>query len=220
MMYGKLYKKLSDYSLIVFDMDGTMYFQKSMQVRMGIRLMMHALFDKGGMKDMKIILGYRKLREDHDSSQEADDDVFFSRLSEQYGTDMERIRQIIDRWMFVLPLDAVKLSADHDLAEVVRALLSDGKEVCIYSDYPAKDKCEALGLPKDLMIFCCGDDGIRKMKPDPEGLGFIMGHYPDIPKEKIVMTGDRKDRDALAAANAGIDSVILGRFRIQRRLLL
>ncbi|MCR5652081.1 MAG: HAD hydrolase-like protein [Lachnospiraceae bacterium] len=219
-MYKRLYKKLSSYSLIIFDMDGTMYLQKSMQIRMGLRLMAHAFFSKGGMREMRTVLDYRKLREGWDSSKQADDNTFFAELSKKYGTDAEEIKSIIQKWMFEIPLDAVRRSGDRELAEVLKRLKSDGKEVCIYSDYPAKDKCAALDLPEDLKIFCCGDEGIRTMKPNPAGLNFIMEQYPDISGDRVIMTGDRKDRDGEAALAAGIDSVILGRFKLIRMITL
>ncbi len=219
-MYKRLHEKLSSYSLIIFDMDGTMYFQKSMQIRMGARLVMHALFHRGGMKDMKLVLDYRKMRENWDSSKEASDDVFFSELSARHGVEKERVAAVISKWMFEIPMDAVASSADKDLANTVERLLYEGKKVCIYSDYPAKDKCEALGLPEDMEIFSCGDGGIGKMKPDPEGILCISKLHPDIPKNEIIMVGDRMDRDGLAAKAAGVDCVILDRFRFSRKIRL
>lgn len=219
-MYTGLYEKLSSYSLIIFDMDGTMYFKRSMQIRMGARLVMHALFHRGGMKDMRAVLDYRRMRENWDSSKAVSDDEFFSRLSDRYGIGKERAASLISEWLFEIPLEAVRKSADSDLAETVKQLLRDGKKVCIYSDYPAKDKCAALDLPEDIGIFSCGDPGIGKMKPDPEGILHILGSYPGLSKKDIVMVGDRMDRDGLAAEAAGVGYVILDSFRISRRIRL
>ena len=218
MICKKLCDKLSKYDLIVFDMDGTLYFQKSMQLRMGLKLLGHAVFHKGGAKDLKVILNYRKLREKWDSTKEADDDALFEELSKNSGKSSAQIKETIDEWMFKIPLDIVKESRDSRLIETIGKLLEDGKKICVYSDYAAADKCRAVGLAEDIRIYCCGDGNIRTMKPNPAGLNFILSQYPDVDKDKAIMVGDRKDRDGKAAENAGIDSLILKRFKVGRKI--
>ncbi|MBR1524112.1 MAG: HAD family hydrolase [Lachnospiraceae bacterium] len=212
----RLYDKLSGYELIIFDMDGTLYFQRGMQIRMAMRLIGHALLNKKGLRDLSLILKYRKLREKWDSSKAIDDAELFVLLSQQTGTDKDVIEGIIRKWMFDDPMDVVRECSDRKLIDVIGRLISVGKQVCVYSDYPTEDKCLAVGLPEGIPQYYCGQEAIKTMKPNPSGLFYIMNNFPDIPKKKVIMVGDRSDRDGAAADNAGIDSIILGRFRFLR----
>lgn len=217
MVRQKLYDRLIKYDLIIFDMDGTLYFQRGMQLAMAIRLMRHALTSKRGFKHLSLILSYRKLREKWDSTRAVTDDELFDTLSQQSGIDSSEIKDVITKWMFDEPMDVVRKCRDADLIDTIEALKAAGARIVIYSDYPTEEKCRALGLSDHDQIYC-GMDEIKTMKPNPSGLFYIMNAFGDVPKEKVIMVGDRKDRDMAAADAAGIDSLILGRFRIFRYL--
>ena len=214
----RLYEKLACYDLIIFDMDGTLYFHRGMQVRMALRLIRHCLSDKRGFKDLSLILKYRKLREEWDSSQAIDDDELYHKLEERTGTASDTVGEVIQEWMFDNPMDVVRQCRDKALLGVIDRLISDGKRVCIYSDYPTEDKCDAVGLPENVPQYYCGQDEIKTMKPNPSALFYIRNKYPDIAKDKVIMVGDRADRDKVAADNVGIASLILGRFKFFRYL--
>ena len=214
--YRKLYEKLKGYDLIVFDMDGTLYFQKSLQIRMACRLIKHAAFHIRGFKELRAVLNYRKIREKWDVGKSMDEDGIFKEVSVKTGLKEKDIKDVIDRWMFKEPLRAVKASKDKRLADVINALLSDGKNVCIYSDYPAADKAAVLDVDKRVRIFSAGSDGIETLKPDPSGLLKVISKYPGTGRDRVIMVGDRKDRDGRAAEGAGVRYVILKRFMISR----
>ena len=214
--YRKLYEKLKGYDLIVFDMDGTLYFQKSLQIRMACRLIKHAAFHIRGFKELRAVLNYRKLREKWDVGKNMDEEGTFKPVSEPTGLQAGGVKNIIDRWMFKEPLRAGKASKDKKLADVINALLSDGKNVCIYSDYPAGDKAAVLDVDKRVRIFSAGSDGIETLKPDPSGLLKVISQYPGTGRDRVVMVGDRKDRDGRAAEGAGVKCVILKRFMVSR----
>ncbi len=213
----RLYDTLSKYDLIIFDMDGTLYFQRGMQLRMAFRLISHVFSSKGGLKDLRMILKYRKLREHWDSSASVDEGRLYSKVADDMGINASRVRDVIREWMFEKPMDVVGECRDEALIEVIRRLISDGKRVCIYSDYPTEDKCRAVGLMDDIPQYYCGKDEIKTLKPNPSALFYIMNAYPDIHVSRAVMVGDRADRDKACADNAGMDSIILGRFKVLRR---
>ena len=212
-----LYDRLSKYDLIIFDMDGTLYFQRGMQIRMGLRLVRHALTSKHGFRDLSVILRYRKLREHWDSQSSMDDEKLYGTLAESMRLPADHVRDTVHEWMLVKPMDVVRECRDGVLCETIRRLLSDGKRVCIYSDYPTEDKCRAVGLPDDIPQFYCGKGEVKTLKPNPSALFYIMNVYPDIQRNKMIMVGDRADRDKAAADNAGIDSMILARLEIIRK---
>ena len=211
----RLYDRLSGYELIIFDMDGTLYYQRGMQIRMAFRLLRHAMLC-GGYRDLAVIQSYRRLREQWDSSVTLDEERLYDKLASKTGYDAKKVRDIIRTWMFEKPMDVVRECRDERLICTIEKLAKDGRQVMIYSDYPTEDKCRAVGLSDDIRQYYCGQGEIRTMKPNPSGLFYIMSCYPDIPKDKVIMVGDRADRDKAAADKAGIKSIILGRFRLFR----
>ena len=216
-MKSRLYDKLSKYDLIIFDMDGTLYFQRGMQIRMAMRLISHVFSEKGGLKDLRIILKYRKLREKWDSGNSLNESELYSAVADDMGLNASRVRDVIKEWMFEKPMDVVRECRDVSLIETIERLISDGKKVCIYSDYPTEDKCRAVGLGNDIPQYYCGKDDIKTLKPNPSALFYIMNEYPDIQKGRVIMVGDRADRDKACADNAGMESIILKRFRLARK---
>ena len=215
-MKKNLYETLSEYELIIFDMDGTLYFQKGMQIRMALRLIGHALLARKGIRDLKLILKYRKLREEWDTELSLDEDRLFEKLSEASKVPVDTAQGVIQEWMFERPMDAVRLCRDEELVKTVERLRADGKQVIIYSDYPTEDKVRAVGLSGRIPQYYVGMEGINTMKPNPSGLLYIMSRYPETDRSKVIMVGDRVDRDRAAADGAGIASIILGRFRLFR----
>ena len=214
-----LYDKLSGYDLIIFDMDGTLYFQRIMQIRMALRLIKNVFTSRQGLRDLFVILKYRRMREEWDSLNSMDDERLYSALAGDRGLTADEVRGIIRKWMFTDPMDVVRECRDEVLLRIMERLLSEGKRICIYSDYPTEDKCQALGLGTGIAQYYCGKDGIRTLKPNPSALFYILNEYSDIRKSSVIMVGDRADRDKAAADNAGIDSLILARYRILRSIL-
>ncbi len=218
--YEKLYEKLSSFDLIIFDMDGTLYFQKSLQIKMACRLIKHAFFEKRGMKDLKAVLCYRRIRERWDAENDIDEEAIFEEVSGKCGLQSGEVKAVVERWMFKEPLKAVAESKDRRLIRVMERLVSGGKNVCIYSDYPAREKAESLGVPEKVRLFSSGSDGIDTMKPNPAGILHVMSQYPGTGKAEVIMVGDRDDRDGEAARRAGVDHIILRRFQAERVLTL
>ena len=52
-------RALTDYQLILFDMDGTLYFQRPLQFHMGMKMAASCL-SRQGLKEMIIILKFRR----------------------------------------------------------------------------------------------------------------------------------------------------------------
>ena len=97
-MKNSLYDKLKGYDLIIFDMDGTLYYQRGMQIRMAFRLMSHALSSKGGIKDILAISKYRKLRETWDTGNRMDESGLYGAVAKETGLDPVRVRGIIKKF--------------------------------------------------------------------------------------------------------------------------
>jgi FMN phosphatase YigB (HAD superfamily) len=92
------------------------------------------------------------------------------------------------------------------LPDLFACLRARGKQIAVFSDYPAAEKLMALGLRADVVV-CATDPGIRRLKPDPLGLQVILTRTGVAP-ERALMVGDRFDRDALAAQRCGVRALI------------
>ena len=86
----------------------------------------------------------------------------------------------------------------------------------VLSDYPTKDKLEALGVTVDAE-YGPDDARIDALKPSPKGLYVIMEDTKTAP-EDILMIGDRKEKDGEFARAARVDALILDRHVSRRHI--
>jgi len=82
-------------------------------------------------------------------------------------------------------------------------LRQNGLKGVIFSDYPAAEKTEAVGLVVD-GVYCSKDSIIGALKPSPKGLSVIAYDYSVASGEKIVI-GDREVKDGLCAKTFDAD---------------
>ena len=126
------------------------------------------------------------------------------------------MKQIIRRWMLEEPLLYLKEYRDETAVQIMKKLQQKGIENIVYSDYPTKDKLNALEINVS-NSFSAMDESIGCIKPNPKGLEYIINKY-QIAKEDVIMIGDRMEKDGEAARAAGIDYLILERKRKNRKL--
>ena len=220
-------KKWTDYQLILFDMDGTLYFQRPLQIHMGLK-MLFSCITPGGFREMMTVLKFRKLREHWESSSlnnkadltdvtlsdEALDKAQYQALAGQMSISAEEIEKAVQKWIYQMPLALLMRYRDHKLAEILKKYHLQ-TQVAIYSDYPATDKRDFLNLA-DVPCFYGGQKEICAMKPDPKGLRTIMEAYHIDNPSDVLMIGDRFSKDGQAAINAGCDYFILKKYKFQR----
>ena len=118
------------------------------------------------------------------------------------------IDTIIQKWMFTIPLQIINKYQDHNLIRNIKLLQKQNKKIAIYSDYPAEQKSRAIGL-SDIPCHDAADPLIDCMKPNPKGILHIMQLYDICDPKKVLMVGDRKSLDGMAAKAAGTDYLIL-----------
>lgn len=208
-------RDLQDYELYIIDMDGTLYFQRKMQLLMGLRLLGSALTGKRGAGELKTVLTYRKLREQC-KGEKTPDDQLIEQIAQKKKTEPQSEKQIIEKWLYLLPLDVIAGCRDKKMTELVTGWKRAGKKVVIYSDYPAEHKCKALGL-SGIPCFDSTAPSIDALKPDPKGIEVILREMGVTDRRKAVMIGDRQSRDGEAAARAGIDCLILKKYALLRK---
>jgi FMN phosphatase YigB (HAD superfamily) len=90
-------------------------------------------------------------------------------------------------------------------------LASRGIPAGVFSDYPAREKLEALKLAEEISLVACATDAeINAFKPHPKGFVWSCERWGLEPSE-VLYVGDRAEVDALGAANAGMPCAILSR---------
>jgi FMN phosphatase YigB (HAD superfamily) len=214
-------KNIYEYKAVIFDMDGTLYFQKPFRVRMLAFLLGQALRHPSSIKDMFIIKKYREVREHWEDKSHGDitdlDEAQYGYVAGLENTTKEHVRDVIEYYMHEAPLSLLPRYRDNGLAGTIGELHDKGIKVIIYSDYPAEDKLKALDIKAD-GCYCSADPKIGTMKPDPKGLSVILSEL-NLKSGDALMVGDRMEKDGLAAKANGMDYCILSASPKKRKKL-
>ena len=211
-------KSLDKYKLVIWDLDGTLYFQKEFRIKMALVLMQKLVLTPTHWKDAFVILKYRSLREKWDAFDIGADleDRQYMETGKSFRMSGEQVKKIISHWMLEEPLIYLKSYRDETAAKTIKKMQEKGIETIVYSDYPTADKLNALGI-KVSDSYAATDEVIACMKPNPKGLEYIINKYRTA-KEDTIMIGDRMEKDGEAAIAVGIDYLILERKRKKRKL--
>jgi putative hydrolase of the HAD superfamily len=191
---------------VVFDVDGTLYRQRRLQMQMALTLLQHCVRTLDG-RVLRILSAYRKLREKM-GDEEIDD--FNAKLlaltAEHCGCDVSKAEEVALEWMEERPLPFLARHRYADIDLLFDGLRQNGKKIGIFSDYPAHAKLKALALQAEFVVSA-GDTDVGVLKPNPKGLLRLLSRAGVAP-EKALMIGDRTDRDGAAAQAAGVRSLI------------
>lgn len=223
----------SKYKLIVLDMDGTLYYQRSMQFLMCLEMGVYGIMHPFSLWKWKVIGLFRKIREQEASScvgeiggaiNEEDSiqkekcllEWQYKITAEKVGRGKEQIQDVVEEWMFKRPLKYLLYLRDVKLCEWIKCWRNEGKKVVIFSDYPAVDKCNALEIEADA-VYSSDEASIGEMKPSPKGIKVISRDF-DVAPNQILIVGDRMSKDGEMAKNAGADYLILKKWKIIRNL--
>ncbi len=192
--------------LVVFDVDGTLYDQRPLRLRMARDLLIHSAlrFDRS---TLRILSAYRRIREELGDAEVADfEPVLIERTAAATGCAPAAVRAAVDDWIERRPLPYLMACRYPGVGELFAALRRREKAVGILSDYPATAKVAALGLAADVVVSA-GDDAVRRLKPDPRGLEHLLA-TTGIRPEAAVMIGDRVERDGAIAVRVGMRALI------------
>lgn len=195
-----------DVRLVVFDVDGTLYDQRALRRAMLRDLLFDALRSRS-LGTLRVISRFRQVREElADAGVEDFAALQYSRTAEQTGRDAAEVKLLVEHWMERRPLPHLPATRFPGLAELFGRLRDRGTTIGVWSDYPAHDKLQALGLRADI-VCSAGDTEVGRLKPSPRGLLAVMAKAGCEAGETI-MIGDRHERDGLAAEAAGVRALI------------
>lgn len=202
---------LLDYSkfrAVIFDVDGTLYNQRSLRSKMALEMLAFLFLKPSHMKELIIVREFRKLREKFVQREEV------SLLEAQYrwvsvslNIDHCIVKSVVDNWILVRPLKHLISCRPPGLFELFERIKRKEIKLGVFSDHPPEEKLSALKLEADLSA-CALDAEINRFKPNPAGLLHLCDKFGVAPSETLHI-GDREDRDHLAARSCGAHSIIL-----------
>jgi putative hydrolase of the HAD superfamily len=193
-------------SLVVFDVDGTLYRQLPVRLRMLRDMLFHAVW-KRDLNMISVLANYRRIRERLGDEQVNDfEQVLISETATSTSSSTDTVRAIVSEWIEERPLSYLVGYRYPGLDELFAGLRNKGKSIGILSDYPAKAKLIALKLTADYIVSA-GDDGVGYLKPNPRGLEALIAAARAEANTTLVI-GDRADRDGVVAQRVGARALI------------
>ena len=198
---------LDSKKVYIFDVDGTLYSQPKMRIKMACRLMFYFGLHFWRFKDLLMIRNFRSLRE-KEEYRTASFDNQVEAAATKTGIDAQKGKEAIQKWMFSVPLDVIKKCAFTTLLNQIDKWKKEGKTIVIYSDYEADEKLNALGVEADV-VYTPLTNGIDELKPSRKAMDFIMQNIPSA-KDDVIYVGDRFEKDGKSAQMAGIDYCDIG----------
>jgi HAD superfamily hydrolase (TIGR01549 family) len=212
----KLRQNLSEYKVILLDMDGTLYYQFPLRICMAFTLLGYYVLRPTKIKELLILRAFRRLREsDRLTDCENFEQKQYEILSTRFKVSHEQVENIIYRWMQEKPLKYVRIFRDKKLLRQMQRLRNSGIKLVLYSDYPVEKKLQVLYPFGVDYSFCASDAEINCLKPDSKGIRKIIEILNE-PVGNMVFIGDRYEKDGQCAENVGMDYIILGKNPIMR----
>jgi len=199
---------------VLFDVDGTLYDQRPLRLRMAVEWARFALaHGPAAVEVARSIVAFRRAREElRRLGRPAArlEDLQYVEAARRAGTDEARMRAVVQEWILGRPLRHLRGCRRSGALELFRSLRERGLAVGVVSDYPGASKLDALGLADHVSVTVCAtDDAVNAFKPHPAGLAHACRAW-SFAAQEVLYVGDRPDVDATAAAALGMPCVIVG----------
>lgn len=202
---------------VLFDLDGTLYRLGPIRRKMAARLLARFLWQpRRARRRIRNLSAYRRALESvrHESPEEiaAAGGVRARQraVALQFGADARTLDEDVRSWMGERPLRFLRKARRKGVLDLLRDLQWQNVQLGVWSDYPVKDKLEALEVAEIFSLRLSADDpSISCLKPWPHGFRFAARMW-ELPTSAILYVGDRPDVDAVGANAAGMRCVILG----------
>jgi HAD superfamily hydrolase (TIGR01549 family) len=193
-----------DIRLVAFDVDGTLYRQRPLRLRMGRDMVLHTVA-KWDLNAIGVVSAYRRIRERLAAEEVVDfERVLVAETAKATSMSPERVHAIVSEWIETRPLRYLRGCLFSRVPQLFAGLQGAGKKVGIFSDYPATEKLAAMGLAAHHVV-AASDVGL--LKPHARGLQSLMAAASVTARETLFI-GDRADRDGVAGQRAGVRVLI------------
>jgi HAD superfamily hydrolase (TIGR01549 family) len=203
-------------SAVLFDVDGTLYHQGPLRLCMALELAALPLRDSpaSARRTWGAVGAFRRVREELRDLGAAEAPLArlqFQRAADRLQMEVDEVEAAVSEWIFQRPLKYLRRCRRAGIQNLLSYLGSRGIPAGVFSDYPAREKLEALRLAEKISSIACATDAeINAFKPHPRGFIRSCERWGLEPSE-VLYVGDRVEVDALGAANAGMPCAILSR---------
>jgi HAD superfamily hydrolase (TIGR01549 family) len=193
-----------DIRLVAFDVDGTLYRQRPLRLRMGRDMMLHTVA-KRDLNAISVVTNYRRIRERLAAEEIVDfESVLIAETAKATSMSPETVHAIVFEWIEKRPLRYLRSCRFSGVPQLFAGLQRAGRKIGIFSDYPATEKLTAMGLAAHHVV-AASDVGL--LKPHARGLQSLMAAAGATAHETLFI-GDRADRDGVAGQRAGVRILI------------
>ncbi|OAG26834.1 HAD family hydrolase [Thermodesulfatator autotrophicus] len=205
---------MSAYKAIIFDVDGTLYYQAPLRRKMLKELLLSFIFNPlKGYREIRLIKTFReereKLRHFSPGKDTLLEELQYLIPAQKLGISPQEVKKVIKDWIFEKPLKHLRACKIPGLDEFLALCKAQGLKTGIFSDYPASQKLETLGILQHFdLVLCATSPEINAFKPSPKGLKVTMEKLGLGPQE-ILYVGDRLEVDGLCAERAGVSFVLI-----------
>lgn len=189
---------------VAFDVDGTLYRQRALRLRMGRDLVLHTIA-KRDLSAIGVVSAYRRIRERLGAEEVVDfERVLIAETAKATSIPSERVQTIVSEWIEARPLPYLRNCLVPGAPQLFSGLERAGRKIGILSDYPATEKLAAMGLAAHHVVIA-SDVGL--LKPHARGLQLLMAAAGATAGDTLLI-GDRADRDGVAGQRAGVKTLI------------
>jgi HAD superfamily hydrolase (TIGR01549 family) len=193
-----------DIRLVAFDVDGTLYRQRPLRLRMGRDIVIYTVA-KCDLNAIRVVSAYRRIRERLAAEEVVDfERVLIAETAKATSMSPERVHAIASEWIETRPLRYLRSCLFSGVPQLFAGLQRAGKKIGIFSDYPATEKLAAMELAANHVV-AASDVGL--LKPHARGLQSLMTAACATARETLYI-GDRVDRDGVAGQRAGVRTLI------------
>jgi putative hydrolase of the HAD superfamily len=200
---------------VIFDVDGTLYRKKPLQLAILACLVRTYKSQPGKLLlTVRFLRAYRKAQEILRRTEPQADSIGDEQLRlacKRTGIPEDTGLACVDFWMCRQPLTMLRRFLQPGLLEFLRRCKELGIGLGVVSDYPADEKVNSLGLSQFFkVVVSAQESAVGVFKPHPRGLQVALRRL-DVDSGSALYIGDRVDVDTEFATAAGVRCVIVGR---------
>ena len=132
----------------------------------------------------------------------------YSRVAERVCVTPREVEMVVREWMYRRPLKYLRICRRRGMMKFFQFAADRGLRTGVFSDYPVREKLQALGIHAPLTVeLCATDPEINAFKPNPKGFLHACKLW-DLEPGEVLYVGDRLEVDACGAKAAGMPCVI------------
>ncbi|AEH45954.1 HAD-superfamily hydrolase, subfamily IA, variant 1 [Thermodesulfatator indicus DSM 15286] len=200
---------------ILFDLDGTLYYQAPLRRQMLKELLLNLLRHPiSGYQELRIVQIFRQERENlryytPEKFSAPLEELQYILPAQKLKIPEETVKKVVQKWIYDRPLKYLKDYKISGLDEFLAACKARNIKIGVFSDYPAEKKLKAMKINHFIdLALCATDPEINAFKPSPKGLEVAMKKLGLTPKE-LLYIGDHSEVDGLCAQKAGVTFILI-----------